>query len=990
MANITIDVDDPEAQDKAYSPEEVKKRETEAARHSAEAAGDIEGGLSPSEQAALDQMETGERERQGDDIVNNYTGQNEKKKFSWKALFKKQGPTGGVVVALFLGVFAGTGFFAQGTMLVGIMQNLTTTNDSASTSMEQRFVKIMQFATAGDNPLCESSSIKCRMGKISNSALRKLNTKGVVAIFDDGTAEGKRYDGKKTGYPDQKVKVYEIDLGDGVKRNVTADNMRGFMLSNPKFAAKVMGATGAFNFRARAWAGEHIFNRLYKPFNLDRKGGLADGKGLPKQNKLASLFEKLREKIPGNEKLSGGVDAVKSKINGQMGKAKKGGVVYLGLVAGCIGVKAPGFIAAAVAAVQLGQILPIVMNVALSPGSSAMASGGGSGFTSDDADTVGTLLTEKAPNEDGELKSALDSPLFLAAMGMGGKPQVSQKFTPGLSVLTNPFVMASNQAAKETEPACNAIMSPAAMYSAMAVDTATTIALSGTVVGGIVKVGVSFAISEITAKLVEVVAGQVATDVITQVASNDAIPKAQGQELGDILGIGASAFFSSGGMARNLPALTESQALAFNEITKENQEFHRQMDLASLSPFDISSQYTFLGSIVHNMRNAAILNSSSTSNLGSGIVSLLQSPLSLIFPQANAAGLEGDYCSYAKQFGLETYNEAGTLNQTPAINQAGLPCTGLTREQVNMSTAEAIDLMAPWLDESKSIKDDSTIEDLVKNGYIKADTPLSDFIADCGDASTGNYLFNSASCVFDGSPTGSINAAPGDASACPSDDDTCATQWDDFSPAANNVEARRLAAMPVFLLDYQIQKSFNGEDEVKSSKGGTPAGVTVDLAALYEDSSEIACAAGTNDVGVEDGYTGGNLVRVRLCELTNIDKINDPDEDARVRVNSRVSGAFKALTDKMRTDLGRAPIVSSFRSMAEQIRAKEIYGSRAADPGFSNHQMGLAIDFQLDTGNNDATKAPGSDAVYDWLVANAASFQVKQLDSESWHWEIVP
>lgn len=1003
MPNTTLPDSDQKAQDDKYAPKPDydPKSIAERERHATEAAGDIPGGLPPGEQAALDQIEAGERERQGD-ITNNYTGKNNREKFNLRAFLRKRGAAGGIIGLLLGAGFVGGGFFAQGSLIIGVMENLNEANDSASTSMEQRFVKILQFMTNGSNPLCESNSMKCRMGKLSNSALYQMNKKGIAVVFNDDSS----YDGKtKKGYPDKPIKVYRVDLNDGKGiRNITPENLRGFLVANPKFAAKVMGASGAFNMRVKAWTGEHIFSRLYKPFGLERKGGFANGKALPTEGRLQALYDEIKQRIPGLDKLTGAADSVKSKINGHLGKSKKGGVVYLGMVAGCIGVKAPGFIAAAVAAVQLGQILPIFMDLAASPGSSAKASAAGSGFSAADADKIGTAFTERTPRaSDGKLTSMLDSQILLSSMGVGsGKPAVSQKFTPGLSILTNQLVLDARDAEQATEEACNAVMSPAAMYSAMAIDTATTLAASTTLVGGIIKVGASFVIAEVTAKVVEAVVGQVAIDALRAAATNNLIPEARGEELGDIMGIAATSFYSSGGMARHLPTLANSQVSAFNEIKQENETFHREMDIASLSPFDISSKYTFMGSIIHNMRNSAIINQGSMQNLGSGLFSILRSPMSLIFPTAAATNFD-TACDYADDFALVTKDQDNGLDQTPAINIAGMPCTGLTREQVNMSTEEAIDLVSPWLDESKTVGDDDTIQDLVKSGYIRADTPLADYIADCGDASSGDYLFNSGSCVFDGSPTGSLDqiggVKPANAAECAATStgedseaaaEACATDWDNFQPAATSVAARQLAAMPVFLLDYQIQKSINGEDEVRSG-GGQTASVVVDLGALYEDSTGIDCAAGTNDLGTETGYRNGNPVPIRLCELVDVNKTFDPDESQVVRVNSRVSGAFQALITKMRQDLGRVPIVSTFRTMAEQQAAYDRYGAdRAAVPGTSNHQMGLAIDFQLDTGNDGATKPAGSDAVYDWLVANAGNFQVKKLGSESWHWEVTP
>ncbi len=77
-------------------------------------------------------------------------------------------------------------------------------------------------------------------------------------------------------------------------------------------------------------------------------------------------------------------------------------------------------------------------------------------------------------------------------------------------------------------------------------------------------------------------------------------------------------------------------------------------------------------------------------------------------------------------------------------------------------------------------------------------------------------------------------------------------------------------------------------------------------------------------------------------------------------------------------------VVSGFRTMAEQQYLYACYVNcncnncnLAAQPGYSNHQSGHALDLN--------TSSPG---VYDWLANNAANFGFKRtVPSEAWHWE---
>lgn len=77
-------------------------------------------------------------------------------------------------------------------------------------------------------------------------------------------------------------------------------------------------------------------------------------------------------------------------------------------------------------------------------------------------------------------------------------------------------------------------------------------------------------------------------------------------------------------------------------------------------------------------------------------------------------------------------------------------------------------------------------------------------------------------------------------------------------------------------------------------------------------------------------------------------------------------------------------VVSGFRTMAEQQYLYACYVNcncnscnLAAQPGYSNHQSGHALDLN--------TSSPG---VYNWLAANAARFGFSRtVPSEPWHWE---
>lgn len=817
----TLPNDEKEAQDSAYNPGEQSYREGIGAGYTGAGTDQAEAFANdPANHDSAEGIRKAEEDSSGagGGWKSNVVGKDKTSSTrlqNLRGFVKKRGALFAILGILGIGGGVAGVVLGPTSMLVNLMENITTSNDSSSTSLERRFMKVFGSATNSDS-ICTSSKIKCKMGKISNKALNQLRDKGITPNFGPGTTNSD----KKIGYPSKNPTSYTIGTD-----TVEANGLTEYLTKNPKIAAKVLGTGGAFNLRLKAWAGKYITKKFLNPFNLKKDGGLADGKntGTTAKERMSNTLKKLRAVIPGADKLSSilgdGPTGVKAKATKQLEKSKKGGVGYTTMVAGCIAVKAPGYIAAGVAAVQLAQLLPIVNSVILSPGSKIKASGvdTANAVTSEDVSTIGSLLTDKTPrSSDGKLSSALDSPILLSAMGVNkGKPAISKDFTPGYAALTNQFVVNSNNVTKETKTACNAIMSPAAMYSAASVDAAVTIASAGTIIGGVLKVVGSFAISELVTIVTTELLSGAAQQVITDVASNDKIATATGQDLGDVLGVSSLAFFSAGGMARGLPALKQSQVAGYVALQQQSEDFQRQMDVASLSPFDTSSRYTFLGSIVHNYSMASLANGSYDSGIFSQILGFLKTPLASLSTNAGATpNFSADSCGYAADFGLETTDPGNT----PAINAAGLPCTGITAEQSDMSVDTALTLIQNegWLDETKDISDNATIDDLISSGYIKPGTPLTDFIESCSNASSGDYLFNSAGCTVNSTIKDPNSATAGFAN----------NSFGDDPVTAGLKDPRSLAAISVFLLDFQSLQALNGEDD-----SNTGAATTIDSSA---------------------------------------------------------------------------------------------------------------------------------------------------------------
>ncbi len=151
------------------------------------------------------------------------------------------------------------------------------------------------------------------------------------------------------------------------------------------------------------------------------------------------------------------------------------------------------------------------------------------------------------------------------------------------------------------------------------------------------------------------------------------------------------------------------------------------------------------------------------------------------------------------------------------------------------------------------------------------------------------------------------------------------------------------------------------------------------------DTSNLTCAAGT-DAGIGDGYAKGKLYKIRLCTVGGI------------TVNAQIASNVQGLLNKSISD-GLKLTGGGFRTMQQQISLRtsngcpDVYDAPAdrcrtptARPGYSNHQMGLAIDFSS-SGSLIRSK---SSSGFIWLNndLNAKNYGLFNLPSEPWHWSV--
>lgn len=209
-------------------------------------------------------------------------------------------------------------------------------------------------------------------------------------------------------------------------------------------------------------------------------------------------------------------------------------------------------------------------------------------------------------------------------------------------------------------------------------------------------------------------------------------------------------------------------------------------------------------------------------------------------------------------------------------------------------------------------------------------------------------------------------------------------------------------------MSQAIFDEFSGQSIPSTLGGGCGSnGAPIDLES--PDTSHIPCGGGTSDAGVFEGFRKGKQYNIRLCHVGN------------TRVNSQISEAMERLLADS-AEAGIKITFGSFRSMEEQIG---MYTSRCreqgleptegpypkpsysdyqacdsiAPPGYSNHQMGLAIDVSCDGVLIPRYQpAAGDNPCFQWLVANGAKYSLYEFGKgegnrttgsyEAWHWSV--
>jgi len=195
-----------------------------------------------------------------------------------------------------------------------------------------------------------------------------------------------------------------------------------------------------------------------------------------------------------------------------------------------------------------------------------------------------------------------------------------------------------------------------------------------------------------------------------------------------------------------------------------------------------------------------------------------------------------------------------------------------------------------------------------------------------------------------------------------------------------DVSAQMLtAARLVTELSTRVQ----ADADAKVAADAASATAAAAAAAADAAAARTAAARQAAAVAVAAGSSNGAIPADALCGLSFA-------RGALLRCDAAT--ALNTLDAAYRADVGTdLVVVSSYRSLADQVAVKAARGDLASTPGSSNHGRGLAVDFG-DFGAVGQFNAPG----YQWMKANAERFgwhHPAVMDpggsgpQEPWHWE---
>lgn len=656
-----------------------------------------------------------------------------------KAVVKKAGiPFGAVgIIAIIIAVFGS--FLPASFVLLNLGESSVVNRDTTSPILRKRFDKVLDrklnsVATSGCTPV----KVNCRFTRLSNNFIDTLSKNGITAYG----ADGKPIEPKKGGFVGQKPVEFEFQ---GKRISAAA-----FVKEKNANSALKKAFHSAYNARFLALTNSSIKKLFFKANKLDQSGESTKkidpddtskslkeiGDGVEK-NKIASADNKISAT---EEAIKEGVEKETKKSLKKVGNST--GAVEVATIASCVVSSAPGIWVNLSRLYQMRQQIAIASSVVL-VGYSMIKNGEMDAAT---MATIGTMLTATTLDSTGKKTSAMDAFAIKSILfgDAGSKDKSYEKFIPGKAAMdiANPITNVTESGfVKET---CSLAMSPAASVGFAAAQAARCTVIPVCVAEGVLS-GLIIAADAtgLTSKVIDLASpaiGDAAAGIIKNLPpetienafGNDAITKAKGKDFGEVLGMGLAFAFQGMALKSGGGAMTKIQAANYDTLMNETIAEYAEEERAAKNPFDPSSPYTFLGSIVSNFYKASYAAGDSSGSIISGLGYLISQPARILTGSntVNAKpGLSESQCNNSEAFGV---------SEDICIGPFGEVYAGIPAEYLNASNDTVVESVT------------SEVED---SGEIKSTGKIQEWQDSCSDGS----LFNVEGCVITDQETANLS-----------------------------------------------------------------------------------------------------------------------------------------------------------------------------------------------------------------------------------------
>lgn len=881
--------------------------------------------------------------------VQNYSKETGKT-FNKAKFWKRTGIIGGGGGIIGLILFFISGFLPLGGILLNLGEVATANRDTQNNILTKRLYKTIDAKIGGDmtSGSCNVVKIACRFSRPSNALITRLSDYGIEAIGKDG----KPIEKKALGFPNEKPQTYRFKGQD-----IDAKSFTKTLGSNVEFRKAF---TSAFNMRYWGYADSVIKKLFYKKAGIDRSGKalndidakdphktvktLADGSD--RDNKIKNASGEEAKKSAATQALTEGVVDEAEKASKKIVNSK-GDPILLAGTAVCIGINMPGMFAKVAWLYQKRQELLLASTFVLTA-SSMLKTGD---MKPEQMAAIGTMLTASSIVNGKKTKSAMDSAgirniLFNDNISSKNDGSLA-RFIPGKSArdaTSGITAFAQNEDVKKTCSAIQSVEAQAAVAGVEAGLAGATGGIGGVLIGVAKGVGAVFATAAVADLVlsnmkpfieqgVQTLVSSLTAEQLDNLVGNPAIGTAKEEDFGNVLGGGLNYFYTDAALSTGSKPLTTSQLASYQKETQDTMIAYAEQDRAGRNPLDISSPYTFLGSIFANYYKNAYFAGNTSKTILSSIGYTLGQPFHMFSNNTYAAtdNISAQY-THAAEFGA---------SPDIAVGPYGNVAAGIPTQYSDISTQELVNSVSDQISDT--------------TGQPKDDSNIKTSLDSCSDGD----VYSAGSC------------------------------------AITNQESAN-ESLYLYDLRINDMLDGTNTDKEESSSTSTAAGATVDEENLFNDSTQIGCAPGTTEARNDTGYKQGNPIPVKLCVLPNT-ILTDTREPALVnsRASGVAYAMFEKMKADLGLDV--IALNDSFRTMAQQEEAKRIYGGGAASPGYSNHQMGYAFDVHMGGENKTGqspgysagvnTSYPGN-KVWEWLKANAGTYHFMQLPSEGWHWSI--